>query len=249
VPEGIAKERKRMSARSLLIAAVILTTVVVIAAVAWNRMQQNVVATGPGGVAIGNPTTQPVVIPPVTRPSNVVASTTEPASTEPTNASFYLQGLPPLGSPGTPPPAVTQLWFPPALLRLSSENGKVEAYLYSNDPPAAIDLSTYTGNMFYFNMPLDITDTASIGTAVWRHKVEMSAKDLVDSPDGIFLNGQKRHLYPVEVVANFSGTAPHITVELKGWFLLYDPPKLDMPAPLPTRVYVQGMLDATVVSK
>ncbi len=109
--------------------------------------------------------------------------------------------------------------FPPAKLALRTKGGQVLALLYSDDPPNAID-DTYTGNSFYIEMVLDITDAAQIATARWTFRAPDSER--ADTSTGIYLDGRKRHLQPLDVSVEFEGGSSPIKVWLSGRFLMFD---------------------------
>jgi hypothetical protein len=146
--------------------------------------------------------------------SNPAVSTNPPATTNPAMA----------GDTTTTQPAVAFLMidgklqqFPPALLRLRSKDGQVSALLCTDDPPEAIN-DTYKGNSFYLPMSLDITDASAIGTAEW--KFQAASSDHVDSLEGIFLHGARLQLQPLDVVVDFAGGEPKVTVSMQGRFLV-----------------------------
>jgi hypothetical protein len=140
------------------------------------------------------------------------------------------QQSPPTTEPATDPatqPAVAALLinrifrqFPGAKLRLILADDHVTAVLYSADPVTAIN-DDYTGNSFYLRMPLnDVKDLASVNGAQWSFKSISS--DRTDSTDGIFLNGLKHQLQPMNVIARFEGTGSTMRVTLAGEFLDFD---------------------------
>jgi hypothetical protein len=128
------------------------------------------------------------------------------------------------GDVATSQPAVTLLLidgklqqFPPALLRLRTIDGQVSALLCTDDPPEAIK-DDYKGNSFYLPMTLDISDSSAIGTAEW--KFQSASSGGVDSLDGIFLHGARQQLEPLDVVVDFAGGKPTVTVSMQGRFLV-----------------------------
>jgi hypothetical protein len=128
--------------------------------------------------------------------------------------------------------------FPRAMLRLRTTDTGVTALLYSDDPPAALR-DNYTGNSYYLQMNLDITDAKDIGAAHWIFR----------SPDGIFLNGHAIELQPIDVQVKFDGAAPAVTISLSGKFLvLHSIHEDNMGPPVYASVFADGLL-ATVVGK
>jgi hypothetical protein len=110
--------------------------------------------------------------------------------------------------------------FPPARLRIKSADGKVTALLYSDDPKDALD-NNYTGNGFYFSLSLDVPD-AQFDHATWTHQSETSER--TDTPFGIFLDGHRRQLQPLDVrIRLLPAASGGIKVEMAGTFLSVDP--------------------------
>ena len=122
--------------------------------------------------------------------------------------------------------------FPAARLRLASSDDHVTAILYTSDPPAAIN-NDYTGNSYYLKMPLtDVADVSAINGAEWRYKSITS--DRSDSNDGIFLDGLRHQLQPIDVLVRFEGTGPSLHVRLAGTFMEYDNAAPNQPGVLTT---------------
>src|SRR5438552_3235994 len=83
--------------------------------------------------------------------------------------------------------------FPPAILQIRNRDGQLSAVLMSDDPRDAID-DNYHGNSFYLEMPLEITELKDLPTYVYRFVSPSS--DRTDSPNGIFLDGNRLQLQP-----------------------------------------------------
>jgi hypothetical protein len=112
--------------------------------------------------------------------------------------------------------------FPAAKLRVSNSDGKVTALLFSDDPRDAID-EKYTGNSFYFEMDLDIADPTEIAQAGWHFTAE--SNDRADTPYGVFLEGHRRQLQPLDVKVDFDaveGNPNLTTVWMSGKFLVIE---------------------------
>jgi hypothetical protein len=173
------------------------------------------------------PSTQPAAI--ATPVATILAST---APAEPTASMMLINGA--------------AQWFPPARLRLSSENGKVVARLYSDDPKDVLT-GKETVNSYDIRMVLpDISDPADISKTAWIDR--SSSMDKQDTPYGIFLNGQQDVLQPMNVAVRFEGQAPRINVVVRGTFSLYHISE-QTPNPAPAMVSVVGLLDAKVMEK
>jgi len=155
-------------------------------------------------------------------------------------ADSRVQPAAPTTVPTTEPatqPAVTSLLinrvfrqFPGARLRLVTADDHLTAILYTSDPPAAID-NDYTGNSYYLKMPLeDVADASAINGAEWRYKSLSS--DRSDSNDGIFLDGLRHQLQPIDLLVRFDGTGPTLHVRLVGTFMDYDGSVVNQPGAL-----------------
>jgi hypothetical protein len=198
----------------------------------WNMMRAGLIAfLVPLSLVVGGCERSSGPTAPVPPPTpQAVAPTTEP-TTRPV-AFLTIDGM------------LTQ--FPRAMLRLREKDGVVDALLYSDDPQTALN-DNYSGNSFYLPMTLDtITDAQAIGTARWVYKAINS--DAVQTPSGIFLNGNKQQLQPIDVVISFDGAAPNITVTIAGRFLVVNTIK-DQNMLVPTFAMVTGQLAASVPAK
>lgn len=200
----------------------------------------------PMAVGPAAPATRPVAVAvpatfPATEPSAAADATTQPSVPHQATAQQ------PAVEEASLIVGTQQVWFPPALLRLTPADGRLTARLTSDDPPTAIE-ENYHGNSFDLDMALDVSDASEIGQAVWVYK-SVSSEQQDDSPHGVFLDGQRRRLHPQDVVAQFQRQGPKVAVTVRGWFLLYDTDHGDRPFALPQRVFVQGRLLAAVPEK
>lgn len=112
--------------------------------------------------------------------------------------------------------------FPPAKMQLQTQEGRMVALVYSDDPRTAIN-DSFTGNSFYLQMPLEIADPAELNGAAWQFKAMESERQ--DSPYGIFLEGNRYTLQPMDVQAQFDKETPEggaTILWLSGTFRLYD---------------------------
>lgn len=118
--------------------------------------------------------------------------------------------------------------FPPARLVLKERNEKTVALLISEDPPEAID-DDYVGNSYYLEMPFDELLT-SIRDQVWMF--EAPSTDKLNTPNGIFLEGNRRQLQPFQVKVQFQHIGEDDVAWISGTFHQYDttadpsPPRL-----------------------
>lgn len=137
------------------------------------------------------------------QPAGATQPHTSPADTRPINAFLTVEGR------------MTE--FPPARLRLTKTEEGVSALLYSDDPPNAASAG-YTGNGFYFEFPLRISDTAEVDGAEYRYKGDDSEPS--ESPNGILLHGTRYHLQPQDLAIQFSGEGPKVMAHVVGRFLV-----------------------------
>lgn len=111
--------------------------------------------------------------------------------------------------------------FPPARLRVQQKRSgdPVVAVLFSDDPKNAID-DNYTGNSYYLEMTLDVASPDELGQAVWMYKAPSSSR--MNSTSGIFLDGTKVQLQPLEVRVEFEPRGQEMGVMMQGHYLLFD---------------------------
>lgn len=137
------------------------------------------------------------------QPAGATQPQTSTADTRPANAFLSVEGR------------MTE--FPPARLRLTKTDEGVSALLYSDDPPNAASAG-YTGNGFYFEFALQISDAAEVDGAEYRYKADDSEPS--ESPNGILLHGTRYHLQPQDLVIKFSGEGPKVMAHVVGRFLV-----------------------------
>jgi len=120
--------------------------------------------------------------------------------------------------------------FPPAKLRVGTSDGKVVALLYTDDPKDAIK-NEYAGNSFYFQMQLDADEVKNFADSDWRFKAESNEQN--DSPYGIFLDGHRKQLQPIDVAATFEPAGGDQTlISISGKFLLINVEDASQPSSL-----------------
>ncbi len=126
----------------------------------------------------------------------------------------------------------TEVFFPGTRLRLHTHpDANLTAQLFSNDPPEALRPG-YAGNSFYFDIALDVPEISGLPQATWIHKSPTS--EPAETQQGIFLDGDRRHLQPLDVRAEFEPLGDgQLTVWLSGQFLWVDTRKpADSPCPI-----------------
>jgi hypothetical protein len=135
--------------------------------------------------------------------------------------------------------------FPPARLRLNVKGDDgASAMLFSDDPKEAIS-KNWAGDRYYFQMDLPyVQGLQQLDGA--RFGYQMSPNEQEESPNGVFLKGDRYHLEPANAVIRFDGAPPHVTVQVWGQFLQYD--STDPKSP-PVVVTVQGVLMPKVEAK
>jgi hypothetical protein len=175
------------------------------------------------------------------------------AATAPATQPATLPATAPASRPATRPAMAMLIiggqdfWFPQAALRLRPVRHHLEARLSTNDPETAIERN-YQGNSFDLNMPLAITKPGQLAKAVWHYMAPADVKQ-DESAHGIFLDGQSRRLHPQDVTVRFQPHGRRVTVDLSGWFLLYQSTAVEGSFTPPQRVFVHGELDAALAGK
>ena len=166
-----------------------------------------------------SPPHKPIVLNPTTRPASVQITplaqtaptpkgpTTDEAVAAKKKLSYIL---------------INGVWveFPEAKLILRKEGDHVTAFLSSNDPPEVIR-PTYQGNRYYFELRLDtVDDVKNLAQAEFRYRA--ASAEPADSPNGIFLDGDKQHLQPydIQVVFDRDGDRKMIA-DIRGQFLVF----------------------------
>jgi hypothetical protein len=127
--------------------------------------------------------------------------------------------------------------FPPARLVLQQREPNVTLLLFSDDPETAIK-ADYAGNRYYLEIELDINDASHLAAADWHYKA--GSIERADSPNGIFLEGDRQHLQPYDVNIVFTGVESRIMATMTGTFLLFH----GREQRAPQLVLVQGALSA-----
>ena len=178
--------------------------------------------------------TQPASLPtsgPVRVAADTVPATpeTKPLDTQPTISFLTVDGL--------------GAQFPPTKLLLHEEDGQVRAELFSDLPKSA--LAHYEGNELYLDMNLEGGQgPKKVDGAAWRFKATRSEK--ADSPNGIFLNGQRQHLQPSDVLIRFEREGEQFTAHVTGQFRAFQSGTPDALAPF---VVVRGSVPIEIVEK
>lgn len=185
----------------------------------------------------------------------------KPASTQPATSPTQPIGEVVLGAdpdPATAPqtqtveaqPAVSFLMidglgaqFPPTKLLVHENGDQVRVELFSDLPKSAI--KEYQGNELYLEMTLDGgTGPQRLDGASWRYKSTSSEKS--DSDNGVFLNGQRRHLQPDDVLVKFERHGDQLLAQVMGQFRAFEPGTPDVLAPF---VGIRGELAVDIVEK
>jgi hypothetical protein len=161
---------------------------------------------------------------------------TQPAGNAQTSAAV-IQPASPTTAPAEPIPAVVwvdqkSLTFPPAILQLRTRDAQLTAILMSDDPKSAID-DNYHGNSFYLEMPLGLNDPKELSSYIYRFDAPTSER--TDSPNGIFLDGNRLQLQPSQLQVKFEGDEKSMGVMLSGSFLEFET-RDDTAAPKQVRV-------------
>ena len=110
--------------------------------------------------------------------------------------------------------------FPEAKLILRKEGDHVVAFLTSNDPPDVLSPS-YRDNRYYFELRMDtVDDVKNLAQAEFRYKAPSA--EPADSPNGIFLDGDRQHLQPydIQVVVDLDESGK-VIADIRGQFLMF----------------------------
>jgi hypothetical protein len=109
--------------------------------------------------------------------------------------------------------------FPEAKLLVRKEGDKLSAFLVSNDPPEVIN-PTYQGNRYYFEMALDaVDDVKNLAEAEFRYKAPTAESQ--ETPNGIFLDGDRQHLEPYDIQVTFDREGDHLVADIRGQFIYF----------------------------
>lgn len=139
--------------------------------------------------------------------------------------------------------AGTPRQFAPAKLRLTRRDGEVSALLCTDDPKAAIN-KDWAGDRYYFMVPLPVDELAKVDGTEWWYQTSPGENE--ETPNGVYLKGDRYHLEPANAIIRFEGQPPHMTVRIAGQFLQYD--SADASA-RPKPVIVRGILLPKVETK
>jgi hypothetical protein len=162
-----------------------------------------------------NPTTR--TTPPATTPAVEVALPTAGGSSP---TSKPLAATRPAAKPSSQMTINNVLVpFPEAKLLLRKEGDKLTAFLVSNDPPEVI-APTYQGNRYYFEMSLDaVDDIKNLTDAEFRYKAPTAESQ--DTPNGIFLDGDRQHLEPYDIQVTFDRDGDRVVADIRGQFIYF----------------------------
>jgi len=164
-----------------------------------------------GGIAPPPPGSGLVQAPAASRPALAAGApgagaTSKPAAAEKPSSQMMINGV--------------LVNFPEAKLMVRKEGDKLNAILVSNDPPEVIN-PTYQGNRYYFEMALDGTDDVrNLADAEFRYKAP-SADESQDTPNGIFLDGDRQHLEPYDIQVTFDREGDHLVAAIRGQFIYF----------------------------
>src|SRR5687768_9021207 len=109
--------------------------------------------------------------------------------------------------------------FSQARLILKREDSRVHAFL-SSDDGAEVLKPDYQGNRYYFEMALDtLDDPKNLTLAEYRYKA--ASAEPIDSPNGIFIDGDRQHLQPYDIEVTFDKDGDKIVAQIRGQFLYF----------------------------
>ena len=170
------------------------------------------------------------------------ASATPGGSARPVNPSTRVDAT---TQPVVRPPVVLMVddqprEFPAARLVVEQRNGKTVALLMSDDPREAID-DDYTGNSYYLELAFE-EQIDSLRDRVWEYQ-SLSA-ERVDSPNGLFLEGNRKQAQPVDVKIHFEGPRQgrDAVTWISGTFYLFEEAPEGARPPPPRLIPVAGRI-------
>jgi hypothetical protein len=172
---------------------------------------------------------------------------TKPAGNAQTSAA-RIEPANPTTAPTERAPTVVMLdqkplSFPPAILQVRTRDGQFTGILMSDDPKDAID-ENYHGNSFLLEMPLQVTDLKDLNGDVFRY--DSPTSEQTDSPYGIFLDGGRIQLQPLQMQVSFEGDESSMTATVSGRFLEFATRDDTVP---PKQVNVVSKMDLVVKMK
>jgi hypothetical protein len=158
----------------------------------------------------------------------VVQATTQPAS-RPAQSRLRINAQP--------------VEFPRARLVLVHKSPTVVVRLFSDDPKEALD-PNYSGNAYFFEVPLEISDANQI--AGMQATFQAASAEHSETANGIFLDGTRKHLQPFNVIIRFDRAGADLLVSVTGQFMMFRTRDQDAP---PEAVWVHGELAAPLETK
>ncbi|HSI32537.1 MAG: hypothetical protein ACAI43_14675 [Phycisphaerae bacterium] len=202
--------RGRTLRRTLLAAVIGAGAVVAAANLGCERKSNKSIVLNPATRPAGTPVSRPVALVPP-------KETTQPAATQasavPVKKSSYMN--------------IRGDWFefPEAKLILRKEGDHVVAFLTSNDPPDVLS-PAYRGNRYYFELRMEtVDDPKDLAQAEFRYKA--GSAEPADTPNGIFLSGDRDHLLPYDIQVVFDRDENgRLIADIRGQFLFFEKKKV-----------------------
>lgn len=128
--------------------------------------------------------------------------------------------------------------FPAARVVVQQTDPELSLLLFSDEPRATL-AKDYAGNRYHLEMNLAVPDLSTFTSAEYTQKAASMA--VVESPFGIFIDGDKRQLQPHDFRVLILKHGEDVTLHVQGQFLSFDP-RNDREPPVLTRV--EGVLNA-----
>jgi hypothetical protein len=107
--------------------------------------------------------------------------------------------------------------FPAAKLVLHKEGDKLRAMLCSNDPPEVIS-PAYQGNRYSFEMMVNSAEKVDDLSAE-KFEYRAASQEPQETTNGIFLEGDREHLQPYQILVVFDKQEDHWVAQITGTFL------------------------------
>src|SRR5687767_441155 len=107
----------------------------------------------------------------------------------------------------------TEYKFPAARLVVQHTDPELSLLLFSDEPRAAL-AKDYAGNRYHLELNLAVPDLATFTSAEYTQKAASMA--IVESPFGIFIDGDKRQLQPHDIRVLVLKQGEDVTLHLQG---------------------------------
>jgi len=130
--------------------------------------------------------------------------------------------------------------FPAARVVLQQSEPTLKLLLFTDEARSALSPG-YSGNRYYLQLSVPAEDLAALPATPWVF--EAGSMTRVESPDGIFLEGDRKQLQPHKVRIDFSLADGELTLDLHGEFLMFDMQEETAPVKVEVRGHLTAQLE------